>query len=300
MLQFLLLSMLLLSGQAPAAQEASPRRFTSRSDLVVLHVTVLDRDGYVSGLSREAFTVYEGGRPQTVTFFESADAPVTVGLILDSSTSMHRRRDAVIAAGTSFANSCHANDEMFTINFNERIWRGLPEGQLFTSDPAELQRALLKSGARGRTALFDALRAGLSQLAAGRHEKKVLLVVSDGGDNASSTRFKDVLSEALRMNAVIYAVSIKDQYDREARPDVLRKLTAATGGQAFFLRNATEVTRTFDRIARDIRSGYTIGYAPPASGGRYRALRVVVRSPDGRKLTVRTRSGYVTGSPGPQ
>jgi Ca-activated chloride channel homolog len=275
------------------ATSQEPRRFTSRSDLVVLHVTVRDgKAGYVADLPRTSFTVYENGQPQAVTFFENADSPVTVGLVIDSSISMQRRRESVIAAGASFVESCRLDDEMFTVNFNERVWKGLPEGRPFTSDREELKRALEKAGSRGQTALFDALRVSLATLETGHRQKKVLLVVSDGGDNASQTTFDEVLRMALRMDAVIYTVSIHDQYDAEAKPEVLKKLAAATGGEAFFLRRAAEVTKTFQRIARDIRSGYTLGFVPASSEPGYRALRVAVRPPNGHKLTVRARSGY--------
>jgi Ca-activated chloride channel family protein len=187
---------------------------------------------------------------------------------------------------------------MFTINFNERVWQGLPEGQMFTSDRAELARALEKSVARGRTALFDALTAALTQLEAGHRQKKVLIVVSDGGDNASTSRFEDVLNKALRTDAVIiYTISIRDQYDLEANPDVLRKIAASTGGDAFFLRSAADVSATLERISRDMRSGYTIGYVSSDTGNAgYRSIRVEVRPPDHRKVTVRARSGYMAGA----
>jgi Ca-activated chloride channel homolog len=285
----LILSAFLLS-QAPAQE---PQRFTSRSDLVVLHVTVVDRKaGYVAGLPREAFAVYEDGKPQSVSFFESADSPVTAGLVIDSSVSMQRRRESVIAAGIAFAESSRPDDEMFTVHFNEKVWSGLPEGQMFTSDREELRHSLLRSTARGQTALFDALRLALTTLEQGHRQKKILLVVSDGGDNASRTTFDDALAMALRMDAVIYTVSVHDQYDDEAKPDVLRKLASATGGESFFLRNAAGVTETFERIARDIRSGYTLGYVPTSNQPGYRSLRVDVRPPNGRKPTVRARSGY--------
>ena len=128
-----------------------------------------------------AFTVQDGGHAQPITFFEHAESSITVGLVLDSSISMHRKRDAVIAAGNKFAESSHPDDEMFTINFNERVWPGLPPGRSFTSDREELRRALQRSGARGKTALFDALHAALTHLQSGRRQKKVLIVVSDGG-----------------------------------------------------------------------------------------------------------------------
>src|SRR5688572_20039399 len=147
---------------------------------------------------------------------------------------MHRRREAVVAAGLSFAQSCHPDDEMFTINFNETVWPGLPRGQLFTSDREQLRLALLQIRTRGQTALFDGVTAALHHLERGTRQKKILVVVSDGGDNASGSSFEDVIALALRMDAIVYAVSIIDPYDTEGRPDVLKKLASVTGGQAFF------------------------------------------------------------------
>jgi Ca-activated chloride channel family protein len=279
----------LLAMQPPAA---APQRLTSNSELVVVNVTVVDgKAKYVDGLPREAFAIFEDGRPQPLGFFESADTAATIGLIVDNSTSMHRRRDAIIAAGMSFAASSHPDDELFTINFNENVWRGLPDGQLFTTDREELQQALSKIQARGQTALFDGLDAALDQLEKGHKQKKVLVVVSDGGDNASRSSFESVLQKALRMDAVIYTVSIRDDYDKDGKPDVLRKISAATGGESYFLRDVDHVAPTFDRIARDIRSGYTLGYTPEPGSG-YRRIKVRVQPPDSRRLTVRCRSGY--------
>jgi VWFA-related protein len=285
---------LALAAAVPAAREQ--HRFQSHSDLVVLHVSVLTADaGAIAGLPREAFAVYDDGQPQTIHFFENRDTPVTVGLVIDSSISMSRKRPAVIAAGQSFAESSHPDDEMFTINFNEHVWPGLPWGQAFTSDREELRRALARAGARGRTALFDALAAGLKQLEAGRCQKKVLIVVSDGGDNASTTRFDPVLQTALRMNAVIYAVGIDDEFDGEGDPDTLRKLADATGGEAFFPRKLERTTEILERIAGDIRTGYTIGYTPTSTRAGYHRVRVDVKVPDGRRPRVRARAGYVAG-----
>lgn len=285
------------AAAAPKQDPQSRAVFSSRSDLVVVHATVLDRkSGFVAGLPREAFTVYDDGRPQVITFFQNEDTPVTVGLTIDNSGSMQRKRDAVIAAGLAFAGSSHPQDEMFTVNFNERVWPGLPRGQRFTSDLGELRRALSQSIARGQTALFDAIRASLANLEAGHQQKKVLIVISDGGDNASTTRSADVLDEALRMDAVIYTIGLYDEYDSDAKPALLKKLAEATGAEAFFPRLPTDITRILERVAREIRSGYTIGYVPAAGGtGRgYHAIRVEVRAPDRRKLSVRARSGYLS------
>jgi Ca-activated chloride channel homolog len=279
------------------AQDPQPRAaFTSRSELVVLRVSVVDRHaGFVGGLARDAFLVREDGRPQAIQFFEHEDTPVTVGLVLDSSGSMLNRRDSVIAAGMAFAGSCNPADELFTLNFNEHVWPGLPAGQKFTTDHDELRRALDRSTARGQTALFDAIAMGLHRLDEGHRSRKVLVVVSDGGDNASHTRFDQVLDTALRKDVVIYSIGIYDPHDPDARPGLLRQLADATGGEAFFPRELSDVTPLLERIARDIRSSYAIGYVPSAAadGNRLRSVRVDVHPPNGRKLTVRARSEYI-------
>jgi Ca-activated chloride channel family protein len=287
----LLIGLLLTQDPRPAAT------FASRSELVVLRVSVVDRHaGFVSGLPRDAFVVQEDGRPQAIQFFENEDTPVTVGLVIDSSGSMLPRRDSVIAAGMAFAGSSHPDDELFTLNFNERVWPGLPPGQLFTTDRQDLRRALDRSAALGQTALFDAVAMGLHRLDEGHRTRKVLVVVSDGGDNASTTRFDQVLDAALRKDVVIYAIGIYDRNDREAKPDLLRQLADATGGEAFFPGAPGDVTPILERVARDIRSGYTVGYVPSAEAdtARRRRVRVDVRSPDGRKLAVRARTAYIS------
>jgi VWFA-related protein len=259
-------------------------------------VTVTDgKSRPIAGLPKEAFTIYEDGRSQPVTFFHNEDNPVTVGLVLDCSGSMQRKREAVIAAGLAFARSSHPKDEMFTVNFNEQVWDGLPPSMPFTTDVAQLQQALERSTARGTTALFDGLGTALKHLAQGHEQKKVLILVSDGGDNASTSKFEEVLDLALRMDALIYTISIKDEYDRDAKPEVLKKLARATGGESFFLSKLEDVTPSLERIAHDIRSGYTLGYSPSQDTAGYRAIRVDVHAPDGRKLNVRARSGYVGG-----
>jgi VWFA-related protein len=294
-------TLLLLSLLLPLLAQTLQDRpsFSSTSELVVLHVSVLDRkDGFVAGLPKEAFTVVENGRPQPIVFFESEETPVTVGLVIDSSGSMLPRRDAVIAAGMAFAESSHPDDEMFTVNFNEKVWPGLPPGRLFTSDHAALRQALDRSGARGQTALFDAIDAGLRHLDAGSKPRRVLVVISDGGDNASRATFDAVLEEALSRDVVIYGVGIYDPDDRDANPGVLKKLAQATGGECFFPREIEHVLPALERIARDIRSSYTIGFVPAAAGiaGVKRSLGVTVRPADGRKLSARARSAYIAGS----
>lgn len=282
--------------QDRTAQEPPHKVFSSKSEAVLVHVTVRDgKSRLVPHLPRDAFSVFENNQPQTVTYFDDEDRPATVGLVVDSSGSMQRKRDDVIAAGLAFAKSSHPKDEMFTINFNEEVWNGLPASVPFTTDFEELRRALLRSGARGQTALFDAVKAALAHLDSGHDEKKVLIVVSDGGDNASKSTFAEVLDMALRMDAIIYTLGVYDEYASDAKPDLLKKLAASTGGAAFFPDTPSDATQILERIAAEIRSGYTLGYSPPPGGG-YRAIRVEVHPPDRRKLSVRARSGYVAGA----
>lgn len=287
----LLLSLLAQNGQRHV--------YTSRADLVVLHVCVVDhRAGFVSDLPREAFAVTEDGHPQRVAFFEHEDTPVTVGLVLDSSGSMVRRRDSVIAAGMAFAASSNPADELFTINFNEHVWPGLV-GRDFTSDRDTLRAALDRSTARGRTAFLDALAAALRHVEKGHAPRKVLVVVSDGGDNASRTTADEVLDTALRTDVVIYTVGIIDRDDDEdANPKLLRRLAEVTGGEAFFPRDLSDVTPVLERIARDIRSSYTIGYVPEDTTPRQHRIRVDVHDPQYRRLRVRARTAYIANSVG--
>jgi VWFA-related protein len=268
--------------------------YTSHADLIVLHVSVLDRHaGYVSNLPRDAFSVTEDGRPQQIEFFQHEDTPVTVGLVIDSSGSMRRRRESVIAAGMAFAASSNPADELFTINFNERVWPGLDEGQDFTSDGDTLRHALDRSTARGQTAFFDALSAAMRHLEKGHESRKVLIVVSDGGDNASRTTCDDILDRALRSDIVVYTVGVFDSDDDDKNPKLLKKLSDVTGGEAFFPKTNADVKPVFERIARDIRSSYTLGYVPLDGGAREHRLHVDVRDPERRKLSVRARTAYV-------
>jgi Ca-activated chloride channel homolog len=279
------------------AQDPGPRpTFSSRADLVVLQVSVIDRRaGFVAGLPRDAFVVRENGRAQPIAMFEQDDTPVTVGLVIDNSTSMVPRRDAVKAAGLAFAQSSHPQDELFTINFNEAIWPGLPPGRPFTSDHATLRQALERSTARGKTAMFDAVLTALRYADRGTQPRKVLILVSDGGDNASQAKFPDVLDAALRNDVVIYTLCLADTNDREAKPQVLRELAKITGGESFSPKSNDEVTPALERIAKDIRSSYTIGYAPPqgTTRGVRRRIDVDLQGDRYDKFTVRSRSLYI-------
>jgi Ca-activated chloride channel homolog len=278
--------------------------FSTESDLVVVHATVREREGaYVTGLTREAFAILEDGRPQNAHLFTSEDAPVTIGLLIDSSGSMHPNRERVIAAAAAFAEASHRSDELFALGFNDSVRAALPPTAPFTSDITVLQNALTNTiRAYGRTALFDAIVAGLDYLGRGRHERRVLVIVSDGGDNASHTTFKEVVTKTQTSNAVIYTVALVDPVERDANPALLRRIAQANGGEAFAPKNADDIAEVLQRIARDIRHTYTLGYVSTnnARDGAFRQIRLIVQSPDRRRLVVRTRSGYLAGLPTPR
>jgi len=285
-----------MAGLAAARQPSTPT-FASRADLVVVHALVENADGRaVSGLTREAFTIFEDGRPQEIAFFAEEDAPVDVGLIVDGSGSMLTVRDRLIAAAGAFVALSHPDDRMFALVFTERLRSALPPSAPFTADAAVLQAALSSVlRPRGRTALYDAILHGLDYVAAGTHLRKALIVVSDGGDNASVATFDQVLRRTQASNAVIYTVALSDALERGANPGRLRRLADASGGEAFQPSRPEQIEDAMRHIARDIRSSYTLGYAPAnaVQDGRLRRIRVSVRSPDGRPLSVRSRQGYV-------
>jgi Ca-activated chloride channel family protein len=284
----------------PAGQGSDPGSFRISVDvaLVVLHATVTDRQGnLVANLGEQDFEVYENGAPQHIRLFKNEDIPVTAGLVVDHSTSMFPKLAEVTAAARAFVRSSNREDEMFVVNFNEVVSLGLPSTVRFTDSTAELEHAITRTDTIGQTALYDAVAKGLGELQAGRWDKKVLLGVSDGGDNASKHSLDQVMQLAELSSAVIYTIGVFDQSDEERNPRVLKRLARETGGEVFLPGELDEVVAICERIARDIRHQYTIGYVPsnPVRDGSYRAIRVAARTKGQGKLSVRTRNGYLAG-----
>jgi VWFA-related protein len=215
---------------------------------------------------------------------------------------MLRNREQVLAAITGFAESSHPDDQFFALVFNDYVKRALPSGTPFTSEPAVLREALTRSlDVYGRTALHDALDAALDDIMAGRHERRVLVVLSDGGDNASRLTLDEVRDEVLASNVVVYTVALFDPLLPERNPKALKRLAEATGGLAFEPKNTGMVATALRAVSADIRSGYTLAYSPAASAGngRLRRVRVTVEAPEVSNLKVRTRTGYISGTTAP-
>ena len=264
--------------------------------LVVLHATTENKKGVsVSGLERDDFQVFEDGVAQRIETFSQEDVPVTVGLVVDGSGSMRPKRADVLSAAQTFVRASNVNDEMFVVNFNEYVSFGLPEDAPFTSKPSALQLALAQSPVSGQTALYDAMAAALQQLKRGSRDKKVLIVISDGGDNASAhSNLKQIMTLAVESNAVIYTIGLFDESDVDRNPGVLKQLAHATGGEFFQPETISDVVPLCAQIARDIREQYTIAYTPTnaAQDGAYRAIQVHAKSAGQNHLVVRTRPGY--------
>lgn len=284
---------------AGRAQEQARPAFSVRSQLVVLQVTVRETNGaYVEGLRQDAFSVIEDGQPQTVELFSDADTPVTVGLLVDSSASMFSSRSLVIDGAVRFAGASHPQDELFALAFNEAVRPALDPRTPFTHDSAILRDALERAmTARGRTALYDAISAGVDYLAHGSRDRKALVVLSDGGDNASHATQSAAVRKAQASSAVIYTVALENS-SREANPRLLEELAGSSGGLAFRPRDSREFADALRDVARAIRHTYAVAYTPTnaASDGGFRRVRVVVTAPQGRRLLIRTRAGYTAGS----
>jgi len=270
--------------------------------LVVLPVIVTDRKGaFVPDLRLQDFRVYETGRLQQITSFEPEDVPVTVGLVVDNSGSMGPKRPSVIAASLAFVKSSNSLDQMFVVNFSQKVSLGLPDSLPFTSDQQQLREALSKNPPAGNTALYDAIAAALEHLKAGTRDKKALIVVTDGGDNASHIKVPDLLHMAASSNAIIYTVGLFDQSYSDENPQVLRRISKLTGGQAYLPASISEVSQVSEQISRDLRQQYTISYIPTdrTPDGRYRTIHVTAKASGKGKLRVRTRTGYLIPSETP-
>jgi VWFA-related protein len=290
----------LANGPASLRRETAQRStFSARSELVVLHVLVRDRRGaYVGGLQERAFRVYEEQQPRPIKFFLSEDAPVTIGLLIDSSGSMAPVRDRVIAAAAAFVESSNPNDEVFVLVFDDHVRPVLDPGAPFTGDVRVLRRALADVFVpSGRTALYDAIDSGLRYVRKGSRDRHALVVLSDGGDNASHAGFAATVAATQGSNAIVYTVALVSPFDDTADPDRLAKFADTSGGLAFAPNDIAGVEQAFQQISRDLRRRYTIGYERSA-GGRpgFHHIHVDAYGPDGRKLVTRTREGYDASS----
>ncbi|MHB1020817.1 MAG: VWA domain-containing protein [Acidobacteriaceae bacterium] len=292
--------------QKPGAAEAGQvsrgehGRFTLRQDVdeVVLNATVLDsHNQLVMSLNKDDFQVFEDGVPQTIAAFRHEDIPVSIGILIDNSGSMSDKRRAVNQAAIDLVKSSNPEDEDFVVNFSEEAYIDAD----FTSDIGKLEEGLSHIDSKGGTALYDAVLASADYLAKnGKRPKQVLLVITDGEDNASNATLEDAIRRVQDLSGpVVYTIGLMFGDDDSPRTQrrakrALQELSDQTGGLAFFPKSLKNVDAVAAEVAQDIRNQYTIGYHstnPPARGG-YRIVRVIAKAKGYGRLTVRTRAGY--------
>lgn len=266
-------------------------------NLIVMHATVLDRSGRpVSGLDKQAFRLFVDGRPRPITLFQTDDAPVTAGILVDNSASMMPKGSQVLAAALAFARASNPQDQMFVVHFSDQVRFALPAGVPFTGSILELETALGSFNAAGATALYDAVALALLHLKQAEFERKILLIISDGGDNSSQKTFEDVVKLAQTSGVVVYCIGIYDDANRDRNPRVLSELAELTGGRAFYPAELKDVENDCVEIARDIRRQYTLGFEANTDG-EYHRITLTALHPGLGELEVHTRTGYFAPKP---
>jgi Ca-activated chloride channel homolog len=311
-LLFVCLFVGLSANAQPVAKNAFPPVLTKSSDdtiklntqVVSLTITVTDKQGQpVTGLAPQAFQIYEDNVAQEISYFSYSDQPLSVGVVFDLSGSMGREKlQRAKDALKSFAATCHAEDDLALIGFNDRAWL-VGNGLLA---PDALNNAFGLMTARGQTALYDAVELGLTQVGKGHQPRKVLIIISDGEDNRSRTNFRNLRRMAQENDATIYAIGIQDFAPLHGYGKfILEALADLSGGAAFFPSDAEGMNEAFDRIAVALRQQYSIGYVPSGSqadgqpDGKLRRIKLKVNaSANGianGKIVVRHRTGYIAG-----
>ena len=282
---------------APQTPTAPPDdRIILDRDLVTVSVTVSDPYGrFVTGLEKSHFEIYDDKIKQEIAFFSDADNPLTLGVVYDVSGSMSTKLSRSIHALRRFVETSHTEDEYFLVTFNHRA-------QLtrdFTMSGDTLVNSLTLVNTDGRTALYDAAFIGIEKARQGRHDKRALLIISDGQDNNSRYTFSELRDLVREADVQLYAVGITDPAsERELGPygeALLEELARSTGGRAFFPSSEEELVDVCTQIALELRHQYSVGYYPSTNirDGRWHKIKVKVDPPPGLpRLAVRAKEGY--------
>jgi VWFA-related protein len=284
--------------QSPLSKEGK-EGYVLRTDVeeVVLNATVISGNQVVQNLGKDDFEVYEDGVKQTLLSFQHSDLPVSMGLVIDNSGSMYKKRPSVNKAAVDLVQASNPQDQSFVVNFSDEAFID----QDFTSDIGKLRDGLSHIESRGGTALYDAVVASADKLAAdAKRPKQVIILISDGEDNASTLNLEQTIRRVQQLSGpMIYTIGLLfgDEMDRgEARraKRAMELLSTETGGMAFFPKSIEQVDQIAGEVARDIRTQYTLGYrsTKPTTVPGFRRVEVVAHSKGGGKLDVRTRTGY--------
>ena len=288
---------LCLAAVVVRGQQDPPTVFRTDTRVVVCNTTIVEKNGHlVTDLALENFGISENGVAQKITDFRHEEVPVSLGLIIDNSGSMRTKRAGVEAASLALVRDSNPDDEVFVVNFNDEPFLDLPNKKNFTNDIQEMEEALTRIDSKGGTAMRDAIRTCIDHLLenAGR-EKKVLVVVTDGVDNASIISQEKLIKVAQQSGVLIYTVGLLEEEDRGDANKAKRELTGlaeATGGEVYFPGEVSDVDHIAHVVAHDIRNQYTIQYTPihNTMDGTFRQIKIAVSAPG--HLAVRTCSGY--------
>ena len=258
--------------------------------LIPVHVTS-PAGGAVTGLGRANFHLFEDGAEQKITYFANEDAPLSIGFLLDASGSMKGKIEKSLRAAAEFLRSSNPEDEFFLVEFNERPHLTVS----FTPDPEELQHRLNRAKTFGRTALFDAVQLGLREERKARNMRKAIVVLSDGGDNHSRRSERDIRDAVREADVQIYTMGLFDPNKRTTEerdgPRLLQDLAEASGGGHFAVAGVDELPAVCERISRELRNQYLLGYTPRVPrDGRYHKVKVTVDSPG--TPSIKYRPGY--------
>ncbi|HVO13023.1 MAG TPA: VWA domain-containing protein [Vicinamibacteria bacterium] len=294
-----LLSVAATSPPARAQSQPQVPTFATAIEMINLNISVADdHQGYVKGLSRDDFVVYEDGVPQQLTVFGQDDVPISLALMIDGSSSMEEKLKSAQDAAVAFTRTLQPGDEAQVIQFNQRTTILQP----FTGDHAALEAAIRKTEASGTTALHTALYVTLKDLRADRRQqlrRRAIVLLTDGEDTASAVSDDQVLELARKSDINIYAVSLRPNApEARAQPSwaqaeyLLTSLARDTGGRAYFPSALGEIRPVYARIAEELRTLYTVGYTPSSSRHDGKWRRIQVRVPNREGLSVRHKLGY--------
>lgn len=289
------------SGKAAPSGENGNFIFRTNVDEVVLNVTVIDKHQHlVTTLTKPDFTVLEDNVRQKISSFRNEDIPISLGILIDNSGSMQDKRAAVNRAALDLVQASNPDDETFIVNFADDAFLD----QDFTSSIPKLQQGLSHIDSKGGTALYDAVIASADHLAqAAKRPKQVLLIITDGEDNSSSSTLEQTVRRIQNLQGpIVYSIGLLfgNESGGEAKRarHALQRLSDETGGVAYFPKSLSRVDGIAAQVAKDIRNQYTIGYhsTRPESEGGYRTVRVKVKAKGMGKLSARTRAGYYPGT----
>lgn len=265
-------------------------------NLVLVPVVVTDSNQrLVTGLGAENFQIFEGKKPQSIQHFSSEDAPVSVGIVLDSSGSMNDKMSRVREAVSQFCESANVQDEFFMITFSDAPRLAAD----FTSNPEDIEKELLFTQPKGRTSLLDAIYMALRKMKEAKYGKKALLVISDGGDNHSRYSEREVRAAAKESDVMIYAIGTFDRYvptmEEYLGPTLLSEISEPTGGRAYSLENAVQIPAVARRIGAELRTQYVLAYRPQDAprDGKWHRIKIKLRLPKKWSfLQAHARTGY--------